>query len=101
MSTFNEELFLVAVTAATRAPSLHNTQPWRFRRRTNGIDLLADPTRRLPVADPTGWAMRIACGAALFNLRTALTANGLTHTVRLRPDPANPPKSPPPANNYA
>jgi hypothetical protein len=90
MTTFNEELFLVAVAAATRAPSLHNTQPWRFRRHDNSIDLLADPTRRLPVADPTGWAMRIACGAALFNLRTALAANSLTHTVRLRPDPADP-----------
>ena len=39
------------VAAATRAPSMHNTQPWRFRytaaRQT--IDLYADSARTLPV----------------------------------------------------
>jgi hypothetical protein len=59
--------------AATAAPSMHNTQPWRFRVRhhSSTIELWADPARMLPVADPHGRAVHIACGAALFNLRVA------------------------------
>ena len=60
------------VATASRAPSLHNSQPWRFRIRPDVIELLADPERRLAVADPDGREMRIACGAALFNLRLGL-----------------------------
>ncbi|MGC4876140.1 Acg family FMN-binding oxidoreductase [Micromonospora sp. DT43] len=75
---------------AVRAPSLHNSQPWRLRLREGGIDVLADPTRRLPATDPSGWGVRIACGAALFNLRLALAVTGVPARVRLRPDPAEP-----------
>jgi hypothetical protein len=86
----DDELFAAAVAAAIRAPSMHNTQPWRFHRREDGIDVLADDARRLPVADPTGWAVRIACGAAVFNLRLTLAIHGLTPQVRLRPEPRDP-----------
>ncbi|MEV0729805.1 nitroreductase [Polymorphospora sp. NPDC050346] len=79
-----------AAAAAIRAPSMHNTQPWRFRLRDGAIELLLDPARRLPVGDPTGWAARIGCGAALFNLRLALAVAGRPGTVRLRPYPAQP-----------
>jgi len=79
-----------AVQAAVRAPSLHNTQPWRFRLRDGGVDVRADPTRQLPVADPTGWGVRIACGAAAFNLRLAFAARGRSGLIRLRPDPGDP-----------
>ena len=67
------------VGAAVAAPSLHNTQPWRFRVRDGGavIELLADPARMLPAADPGGRAAHIACGAALFNLRMAAAVAGL------------------------
>ena len=58
-----------AAADAVRAPSLHNTQPWRFRLRDGGIEVPVDPDRRLPATDPSGWGARIACGAALFNLR--------------------------------
>ncbi|MGC5022993.1 Acg family FMN-binding oxidoreductase [Micromonospora sp. DT47] len=79
-----------AAADAVRAPSLHNTQPWRFRLRDGGIELSIDPARRLPATDPSGWGARIACGAALFNLRLALAVAGTTGTVRLRPYPAEP-----------
>jgi nitroreductase len=79
-----------AAASAVRAPSLHNTQPWRFRLRDGGIEVLADPSRRLPATDPSGWGVRIACGAALFNLRIALAVAGVPARVRLRPDPAEP-----------
>ncbi|MFI7607493.1 Acg family FMN-binding oxidoreductase [Micromonospora sp. NPDC049366] len=79
-----------AATDAVRAPSLHNTQPWRFRLRDGGIEVRSDPARRLPATDPTGWGVRVACGAALFNLRLALAMAGTPATVRLRPHPAEP-----------
>jgi nitroreductase len=90
MTIVGDEVFAAAVSAAIRAPSMHNTQPWQFRRREDGIDVIADDTRRLPVADPTGWAMRIACGAAVFNLRLAFAIHGLAPQVRLRPEPGDP-----------
>ena len=80
------------VGAAVAAPSLHNTQPWRFRVRDGGsvIELLADPARMLPAADPDSRAAHIACGAALFNLRRAAAVAGLRPDIRLLPDPGQP-----------
>lgn len=78
------------VSAAVRAPSLHNSQPWRFRLRDGAIEVLVDPDRRLPVADRTGWAARVSCGAATFNLRLALAVAGTPAETRLRPYPAEP-----------
>ncbi|MEV0397923.1 Acg family FMN-binding oxidoreductase [Polymorphospora rubra] len=89
-TTYTAADLRTAVAAAVRAPSMHNTQPWRFRLRDGAIELLVDPARRLPVGDPTGWAARIGCGAALFNLRLALAVAGRPGTVRLRPYPAEP-----------
>jgi nitroreductase len=82
--------YLVAM--AARAPSLHNTQPWRFRIRggCTAVEVLADPARMLPVADPRGRAAHISCGAALLNLRVAAAAAGLEPDVRLLPEPAQP-----------
>ncbi|MHA6794544.1 Acg family FMN-binding oxidoreductase [Pseudonocardia bannensis] len=72
--------------AAGRAPSVHNTQPWRFRVLPHAIELHTDPARRLPVADPDDRELRLACGAALFNLRTALHGLGIRPTTTLFPD---------------
>jgi len=82
--------FLAAVESAGRAPSLHNSQPWRFRLQGGAMEVLADPDRRLPVADPSGWAVRLACGAAVFNARVALAASETPVEVRLWPDPSEP-----------
>src|SRR5207302_588960 len=83
-------VFLAAVEAAVRAPSLHNTQPWRFRLRDGALEVLADQRRRLPAADPDGWALRIACGAAVLNARLAFAVAGCPAELRLRPDPEQP-----------
>ena len=75
-----------AAAAAIRAPSLHNSQPWQFRLRDGAIEVLVDRSRQLAVADSSGWAVRIACGAATFNARLALVTNGTPADVLLRPD---------------
>ncbi len=78
---YTVEQLRAAATDAVRAPSLHNVQPWRFRLRDGGIEVLLDPTRRLPATDPSGWGARVAGGAALFNLRLALAVAGAPATV--------------------
>jgi nitroreductase len=76
--------------AAVQAPSIHNTQPWRFVLHTHAIDLHADLGRQLPVVDPTGRALHISCGAALLNLRLAIADSGRHSRVTLLPDRAMP-----------
>jgi nitroreductase len=71
---------------AGRAPSLHNSQPWRFRPTAQAIELHADRDRAVPVADPDGRELRIACGSALFTLRLAISAHGIRPVVTLLPD---------------
>ena len=78
------------VESAIRAPSLHNSQPWRFRGHPDGIDIRLDRSRLLPVADPRAWGARIACGAAAYNARLALATLGRATQTRLRPDPTDP-----------
>jgi nitroreductase len=90
MITYNEVDLRHAAAAAVRAPSLHNSQPWRFRLRDGSIEILADDSRQLPVADSGGWAVRIACGAATFNARLALAVSGTPPQVVLRPLDAGP-----------
>jgi len=66
---------------AVLAPSGHNTQPWRFRVHEEGVDLLADRSRALPVVDPVDRAMVISCGAALRNLQIAAELFGVGSIV--------------------
>jgi hypothetical protein len=79
-----------AIEAAVWAPSVHNTQPWSFALSGDEISLRADPDRKLNVADPDGRQMLVSCGAALFNVRIALSALGYEPDVRVLPDPDRP-----------
>lgn len=76
--------------AAARAPSGHNTQPWRFVVGPRHLDLWRDRTRSLPQADPRDRELTIACGAALLNLQLAARHGGLGVTTLLWPDPTEP-----------
>jgi hypothetical protein len=67
------------------APSLFNTQPWRFRLCPDRIEVHPDLGRRLIAHDPEDRELRIACGAALFNLRLAVHAQGITPVVTIDP----------------
>jgi nitroreductase len=72
----SEAVLRESVLAATAAPSVHNTQPWLFRLRDDGVDVFVDRRRQLPRLDPDGREMHISVGAAVFNLRVALRARG-------------------------
>jgi hypothetical protein len=85
-----EDIAAFIVDAATRAPSVHNTQPWWFGVRASRLTVHADPDRRLNVADPDGREMLISCGAALFTLRLAARRLGHGAEVRRWPDPDRP-----------
>jgi len=75
--------FLIAT--AARAPSVHNSQPWRFRVGPRAVELWCDPRRKVD-ADAIGREMLISCGAALFGLRLAVRSLGFQPTVDLLPD---------------
>lgn len=89
-SSFGTAELQLAAAAGIRAPSMHNSQPWLFRVRDDAIEVLADPRDSLGTAERLGWAERIACGAATFNARLALAANGTPADTRMRPDPIDP-----------
>jgi nitroreductase len=75
MTTTQPDL-AAAVDLARLAPSVHNTQPWRFRVDDDALMLSRDPGRRLEVLDPTGRQQVISCGAALHLARLALRLQG-------------------------
>lgn len=85
-----DEVATYVVGAAVWAPSVHNTQPWRFTAAGAEITLHADVSRQLRVADPSGREMLISCGAALLTAKLALRSLGYVPETRLLPDPADP-----------
>ncbi|WP_193614234.1 Acg family FMN-binding oxidoreductase [Nocardioides lijunqiniae] len=78
------------VELACGAPSVHNTQPWLWRVDGNRVDLYADRSRQLLVADPAGRNLLVSCGAALHQARVAAQALGTPADVVLVPDPGDP-----------
>lgn len=73
----------VLVRAAILAPSMHNTQPWRFRFRGRTVEVHRDPKFELPVEDPERRMLLISTGAAVFNLRVAAARLGYDTAVAL------------------
>lgn len=76
-----------ALELASRAPSIHNSQPWRWGLGPRSIHLHADLRRWIPVTDADGRDLAVSCGAALHHLTVALAATGLQATVHRLPDP--------------
>ncbi|MFM0456217.1 nitroreductase family protein [Paraburkholderia nemoris] len=84
-----EEKLRFALRYAVLAPSNHNTQPWHFIVDGDCVTVCADRMRALPVVDPFDRELIIGCGAALFNLRVALSRFGLGYAITLFPSPAD------------
>jgi hypothetical protein len=75
-----------AVRLACRAPSYHNTQPWRWVIDSGAVHLFVDPDR-VVATDGGGRQAVISCGAALDHLRVAMAAAGHQTHVDYYPNP--------------
>jgi hypothetical protein len=77
------------ISAAVAAPSIHNTQPWRYRIDPDEttLEVCSVPERSLRYADPRGRALHVPVGAAVFNLRLAVRHAGWEPRVELLPQP--------------
>ena len=74
MSGTDTDALVAAAEAALRAPSIFNSQPWRWHVTADELELLTDPDRQLPVVDPEHMMSTLSCGIALHHARTALSA---------------------------
>jgi nitroreductase len=72
------------------APSIFNSQPWRWLIGDTAADLRADRGRQLTAIDQDGRLLTISCGVALHHARNALAAAGFTAEVTYLPDPNDP-----------
>ncbi|MTK01645.1 Acg family FMN-binding oxidoreductase [Micromonospora sp. CP22] len=79
-----------AAAMAGHAPSVHNSQPWRWRVLPDALELRVAPDDRLAATDPHGELVTLSCGAALHHARLALAAEGWTTSVQRMPDPGDP-----------
>jgi hypothetical protein len=85
-----EQVYQAAARTAGAAPSIFNTQPWRWNVDASGLNLYADRERQLRVADPDGRLMTVSCGGALYEARLALAVAGHRIDVQRMPDPTQP-----------
>lgn len=76
-----------AVHLACRAPSFHNSQPWRFVGEGGRVLHLFLDRDRLVETDSSGRQALISCGAVLDHLRVATAAAGWTADVDYYPNP--------------
>jgi hypothetical protein len=83
------EALAQAATAAGYAPSIHNTQPWRWELADHTLDLYLQHGRVLAVTDPDARLAMLSCGAALHHARVGLAAQGWGVTVTRLPDPTD------------
>lgn len=75
-----------AVHLACRAPSYHNSQPWRWVVEGGELHLFVDADR-VVATDHGGRQALISCGAALDHLRVAMAAAGHEAHVDYYPNP--------------
>jgi hypothetical protein len=76
-----------ALALAGRAPSVHNSQPWRWRVDERSLHLFSDPALHLRATDPDRRDLILSCGAALHHIAVALAALGWQAHVDRFPDP--------------
>lgn len=76
-----------AVHVACRAPSIHNSQPWKFVGEGGGLLHLHLERDRLVDTDSSGRQALLSCGAVLDHLRVAMAAAGWLANVDYYPNP--------------
>ncbi len=79
-----------AVQLACRAPSVHNSQPWRWVAEGQVLRLFVNRHRTVPGTDRSGREAIISCGAVLDHLRVAMLAAGWDAVVERFPNPNDP-----------
>ncbi len=79
----SEKEILRMIKYAAKAPSGHNTQPWKFKPGESSVTIVPDFERALPVADTDNHELYISIGCALENLKIAATALGYKTAVNL------------------
>jgi hypothetical protein len=87
------EVLRNAVLLACRAPSVHNSQPWRWVAECNpekGTHLFVDRSRIVPATDHSGRQAILSCGAALDHFRVAMTAANWRTRITRFPNPDKP-----------
>ena len=75
---------------AVLAPSIHNTQPWKFSVDRGRVGLFADRTRWLAAADPDQRDLRMSLGCVLENLLVAARHYGYAPQVTYAPRAGSP-----------
>ena len=83
------ETIRAVLTLATRAPSVHNSQPWRWRVGPDRLHLYADASRHLLHADPDRREQMLSCGAVLHHCAVGFSAMGWHAKIERLPDPAD------------
>lgn len=84
MKTLSRADLVKMVEWAARAPSGHNTQPWRFAFGESGVEIHPDFTKALPAVDPDDRELYISLGCATENLCIAASHMGYEATVSLK-----------------
>ena len=75
------EDFKFLVEQAIKAPSGHNTQPWKFENTDDGIIIHPDFSRALPVVDKDNHALYISLGCAIENIIISASVKGLESKI--------------------
>jgi nitroreductase len=92
------ETLRAVLTLATKAPSVNNSQPWRWRIGPDSLHLYAhadapadaDAGHHLPRTDADRRDLLLSCGSALHHCTVGLAAMGWLASIDRLPDPADP-----------
>ncbi|MEO9870610.1 Acg family FMN-binding oxidoreductase [Ekhidna sp.] len=80
MDTLKLETLKTLVHYGTKAPSGHNSQPWKFLLFGDRIEIHPDFSRSLPVVDPQNRELYISLGCAAYNIGILAPHFGLSAT---------------------
>ena len=90
------EALRAVLTLATKAPSVNNSQPWRWRIGPDSLHLYADAPadadarHHVPRTDAERRDLLLSCGSALHHCTVGLAAMGWLASIDRLPDPADP-----------